>query len=219
MDQGHHSWYLSTLLLKVWVDWSCGPPGPFLWLDESRGSFLATFTISTFSPEHSFMVKSYGVVAHVIIVTASVQNFGFGTLDSYIGIRLQTQDFRLRTWDSINERQLFRVWTNESRVLTSPLPVAHFLLQDSVPKVTRNLKCHSPNFFLGVFRSLISGKRNELILYCQVQGSLRLKELHSFFYQLTWRLLQSYFPCLALLCALRQPIPWSWKDYIFFLSI
>ena len=30
------------------------------WLDESRGSFLATFTISTFLPEHSFMLKSYG---------------------------------------------------------------------------------------------------------------------------------------------------------------
>ena len=36
----------------------------------------------------------------MIIVTALVQNFGFGTLDSYLGLRLQTQDFRLRTWDS-----------------------------------------------------------------------------------------------------------------------
>ena len=39
------------------------------------------------------------VVAHVIIVTASVRKFGFGTLDSYFGLRLWTQDFRLRTWD------------------------------------------------------------------------------------------------------------------------
>ena len=92
--------------------------------------------------------------------------------------RNQTSDSGLQASDlgliMINERRLFRVWTNESRVLTSPLPVAHLLLQDSVPKVTRNLKSNSPNFFLGVFRSLISGNINELILHCQVQGSLRL---------------------------------------------
>ncbi len=39
------------------------------------------------------------MVANVIIVTASVQKFGFGPLDSYLGLRLGTQDFRLRTWD------------------------------------------------------------------------------------------------------------------------
>ena len=45
------------------------------WLDESRGSFWATFTIRTFLPEHSFMLKSYrwgGWVAHMILVSAQV---------------------------------------------------------------------------------------------------------------------------------------------------
>ena len=61
-------WYLAALLLKVLLKhvelphvldllstWS------FFWLDESRGSFGDIFTISTFLPEHSFMLKSYQV--------------------------------------------------------------------------------------------------------------------------------------------------------------
>ena len=62
MDQGDQSWYQTILLLKVRVDWytsswtcrttphpwSCCPPGQYLWLDESGGSFWATFAISTF---------------------------------------------------------------------------------------------------------------------------------------------------------------------------
>ena len=64
------------------------PPGKFFWLDESRGSFLVTFTISTFLPEHLFMLKSWGVgwwvVAHVILVSAQVLlvlTFGLWTSD------------------------------------------------------------------------------------------------------------------------------------------
>ena len=46
--------------------------------------------------------KGYGVGARgygslAIIVTASVRKFGFGTLDSYFELRLQTQDLRLWT--------------------------------------------------------------------------------------------------------------------------
>ena len=46
------------------------------WWVKSRGSICATFTISTFLPEHSFMLKSYGVggglVAHMILGSAQV---------------------------------------------------------------------------------------------------------------------------------------------------
>ena len=82
-------WYLATLLLKVRVNhqtswtcrttpclWSRCPPGQFFWLGESRGSFWDTFTISTFLPEHSFMLKSYRwvgwVVAHKTLLSAPV---------------------------------------------------------------------------------------------------------------------------------------------------
>ena len=73
-----------------------------------------------------------------------------------------------------NDRRVLKVLTNESRVLTSPLPVAHPLFQDSVPKVTRNLKSNSPNFFLGVFRSWISWNINWLILYCQAKVKVQV---------------------------------------------
>ena len=70
MSQGGHYEPLLLLALFYWwtSSWTCRttprpwsrcPPGQFFWLDESRGSFWATFTFSTFLPEHSFMLKSY----------------------------------------------------------------------------------------------------------------------------------------------------------------
>ena len=70
MSQGGHSEPLLLLALFYWctsswtcrttpTPWSHCPPGQFFGLDESRGSFWATFTFSTFLPEHSFLLKSY----------------------------------------------------------------------------------------------------------------------------------------------------------------
>ena len=39
------------------------------------------------------------------------------------------------------------------RVVAAPLPVAHSLLQHSVPEVSRNLKCNSPDLLFWIFRS------------------------------------------------------------------
>ena len=71
MDQGHHSWSPATL------------PPSFFWLDELRGSFLVTFTISTFYRSTSKCLKVIsggGVVAHVILVSAQVLTLGLWTL-------------------------------------------------------------------------------------------------------------------------------------------
>ena len=47
------------------------------------------------------VIKWLGWVAYVIVimVTGSILKFRFETLDSFFGIRLWTQDLRLRTWN------------------------------------------------------------------------------------------------------------------------
>ena len=126
LDGGHHFWYLATLLLKVRFDWytsswtcrttphpwSRYPPGQFFGQDESRGSFWATFTISTLIPDHSFMLKSYRVVgwwgggvvvAHVILVSAQVL--------LVLILVLWTLGLRTRAWQLEPFFLFISVWT------------------------------------------------------------------------------------------------------------
>ena len=66
---------MSLISLSTWS---------IFWLDESRGSFWATFTNSTFLPEHSFILKSYGWVGGGpcdFSVSQSPFGLDFGTLD------------------------------------------------------------------------------------------------------------------------------------------
>ena len=92
------------------INWAIVKLDQFFGLDESRGSFWATFTFSTFLPEHSFMLKSYRVgwggvvVAHVILVSAQVPlvlTLGLWTL----GLRTWAWQFPIQTTNNYGINQ------------------------------------------------------------------------------------------------------------------
>ena len=98
------------------------------------GSFRATFTISTFLPEHSFMLKSYGVVAHKILVSAPVPWIGdLGLGDWGLGLDNTKQAY---TWSIRDVTCLTLRWG---------LQLRHRSVDRKLKRLEKNISAKNPH--------------------------------------------------------------------------